>query len=306
MRFSYFSRSPTPFTNTTARWARKPTPGSTTTFETHEMSTSLAISTSDTMNPEGPLAQMTNSIVADTHSSTTPTPASLERLERPHVDTEPSLEERRRLGSPINAKSYGPSSSSLLDVFGLTEDAGVRQTRTVATRQRLQSPVRLSRSSTQKRKTGQAHEARKRPSLSTDFWMSPSRAESGRDQHQLGHKKSFSLSDNLFFSRSQPQLFVNTAQNRQNESDSAASKDVPQLLGSPFVAANPTSLSVPNRFSQPNGLVASLFGRRFSTLPGSHPEEPSTTSLASRLAYIDQRLKDFNRPESRRRSQSPP
>lgn len=310
MRFSYFSRSPTPFTNTTARWARKPTPGSTTTFETHEMSTSLAMSTSDTMNPKGPLAQITNS-VPDSPNSITPAPVKLERMQTPDVDFEPSSEERRRLGSPINAKSYGPSSSSsLLDIFGLSEDIGMRQTRTVATRQRLQSPVRLSRSSTQKRKTGQAHEARKRPSLSTDFWMSPSLTESSRDQHRLSHKKSFSLSygeDSLFASRSQPQLFVDTAQ-ASHEQQPKAPVTGPQLLGSPFVATSSTSLSVPNRFSQPNDLVTSLFGRRFSTVHpsrGSYNAEPSSVNLASRLAYIDQRLKEFNQPESRRRSQSP-
>lgn len=305
MRFSYFSRSPTPFTNATARWARRPTPGSAISpFETHDMSTSLAMTTSEAMNPEGPLAQLTNS-APDSPNPTTP--ANLDHILRPEVAPEPSAEERRRLGSPINAKSYGPSSSSsLLDVFGLPAGVAQRQTRTVASRRRLQSPVRLSRSSTQKRKTRQAHESRKRPSLSTDIWLHPGSA--GHDEHHLTHRKSFSMShgeDNIFASRSQPQLSIDTAQVAGLQA--ALPIAVPPRLGSPFSVSG-SSFSVPNRLSQPGNLDASMFDRRFSTVHpalGSQPHEPASINLASKLAYIDQRLKEFNSPSGRRRSESP-
>lgn len=301
LRFSYFSRSPTPFSNSTARWVRRSTPGSAVPpFETQEMAASLAISTSDAMNPEGPLAQLTNS--APESPAAAPV-RSADLTCNAMVDVEPSPEERRLLGSPMNAKSYGPSSTfSLTDVFGLPAGAGERQIRTVGPRRRLQSPVRLSRSSTQKRKTRQAHEARKRPSLSTDIWLDPISAS--QDSQHLSHKKSFSLSsgeDNIFASRSQPRLFVDTAQVTSQQRP-AVPMEVPQRLGSPFTVSS-SSLSVPNRFSQPIDFDSSNFGRRFQTVHpalGSRTSEPASVNLASRLAYIDERLKDFNSPDGRR------
>lgn len=300
-RFAYFSRSPTPFTNTTARWVRRSTPGATAPpFETHDMSTSLAISTSEAMNPEGPLARLTN-CAPESPAASTPTTA-LDHTPQSMVHTEPSSEERRRLGSPINAKSYGPSSScSLLDTFGLPAGAGERQIRTVGPRRRLQSPVRLSRSSTQKRKTGQAHEARKRPSLSTDIWLDPISASNS--EHHAVHKKSFSLgyrNDDLFAARSQTPLFVDTAQVTTIQQQPANPVAPPQRLGSPFSGSS-SSFSVPNRFSQPVDFDSSVFGRRFSTVHpalSSRPNEPASINLASKLAYIDSRLKDFNNPNS--------
>lgn len=303
MRFSYFSRSPTPFTNSTARWARKATPGSgVSPFETQEMSTSLAMATSETMNPEGPLAQLTNS-APDTPEPKTP--VNLDHIARLDMGSEPSPEERRRLGSPINAKSYGPSSSSsLLDAFGISAGTDQRQARTVAGRRGLQSPVRFGRSSTQKRKTRQAHEARQRPSLSNDLWLHPASADH-RERH-LTHKKSFSMShgeDNIFASR---QLFVDTYQ--ATDKQAAVPTAAPLRLGSPFSVSG-SSFSVPNRFSNPGDLDSSAFGRRSSTvhpLRGPHSNsEPASINLASRLAYIDQRLKEFNSPSGRGRSKSP-
>lgn len=304
MRFSYFSRSPTPFTNTTARWARRSTPGaSISPFETQEMSTSLAVTTSKTMHPGGPLAQLSNS-APDSPDLASPT--KMDHILGSEIDREPSPEERRRLGSPINAKSYGPSSSSsLLDIFGLAEGAGERQTRTVAGRRRLQSPVRLSRSSTQKRKTRQAHEARKRPSLSTDFWLHP--ASAGHKEHVLTHKKSFSMGhgdDDVFASRHQSHLF--DAAQGDSQQDAAVPIAAPPRLGSPFSGIS-SSFSVPNRFSQPDDFITSMYGRRFSTVHppyGSH-NEPASFSLASRLAYIDQRLKEFNSPSVCPQTESP-
>lgn len=299
MRFSYFSRSPTPFTNTTARWVRRSTPGAAVSpFSTQEMSTSLAVTTSEAMHPDGPLAQLSNSALDSPDSSS---PANVD-----HTPREPSPEERRRLGSPINAKSYGPSSSSsLLDIFGLAEGAGERQTRTVAGRRRLQSPVRLSRSSTQKRKTRQAHEARKRPSLSTDFWLHPASAD--RSERLFTHKNCFSMShaeDDVFTSRAAPRLFPDIVQATSQQG--AVPIAAPARLGSPFSASG-SSFSVPNRFSQPNDFMASMFDRRFSTVHPSHgsQNESASSNLASRLAYIDQRLKELNSPSARTRSGSP-
>lgn len=302
LRFSYISRSPTPFINATARWGRRSTPGSAVPpFETQEMATSLAISTSDAMDPEGPLAQLNNSAPGSPAAAPV-RPAVL--TGRAQVDVEPSPEERRLLGSPMNAKSYGPSSSSsLTDVFGLPDDAGGRQIRTVGPQRRLQSPVRLSRSSTQKRKTRQAHEARKRPSLSTDIWLNPNSAS--HDSQHLFHKKSSSLSsgqDNMFGSCSQFPLFVNTAHNPSQQQPPAVPMEVPQRLGSPFSACS-SSFSVPNRFTQPIDFDSSNFGRRCQTVHpalGSRTSQPASINLATRLAYIDERLKAYNSPDGRR------
>ncbi|ROW11362.1 hypothetical protein VMCG_01256 [Cytospora schulzeri] len=297
MRFSYFSRSPTPFNNSTARWARRSTPGSAIrTFETRDMSKSLAMSTSDTMNPGGPLAQLTGSAP---DSPKPVAPVNLDHLARPEVDLEPSLSERRCLGSPINAKSYGPSSSaSLLDIFGLPDDAGQRRTRTVGPRPRLQSPVRLSRSSTQKRKPRQAHETRKRPSLSVDTWLDPKFLAG--DEADVKTSDLNKAADQARIARRQtlPSIDTGLAVSQHNVVQLAS----PPRLGSPL------SFSVPNRFSHPSDFEVPLFGRRFSTVQqprDSHTNEPGSISLASRLAYIDQRLKEFNGPRDQWRPESP-
>lgn len=297
MRFSYFSRSPTPFTNTTARWTRRTTPGSTfLSFETHDLSKSLAMSTSEAMNPGGPLAQLTDS-APDPPSPATPTDSY--QIARSVVDLEPSPAERRRLGSPINAKSYGPSSSaSLSDVFGLSEDAGQRLTHTVGPRRRLQSPVRLSRSSTQKRKTRQAHEARKRPSLSVDTWLNPRfLAGSDADVNMFNTNKA---SDHARTFRRQTLPSIDAA--------SAVSQQRAVPIAEPPRLGSPLSFSVPNRFSQPKDFELSLPGRRFSTVHqprDSRVNEPASIDLASRLAYLDRRLKEFNGPHDGRRPESP-
>ncbi|KAG8169564.1 hypothetical protein KVR01_000309 [Diaporthe batatas] len=292
MRFSYFSRSPTPLTDATVRWARRSTPGSAPTpFGTQEMAKSLAMSTSEIMTPQGPLAQLTSAGGSD---ALTITP-NLDHVPPPDVDLEPSMLERRRLGSPVNAKSYGPSSStSLLDVFGLSADVGQRQTHTVGPRRTLQSPVRLSRSSTQKRKTRQAHESRKRPSLSLDTWLDP----------RILASDSSKAEDAFFASRPRAPLSFDSAQ--PTARPAVVPIATPPRLGSPFSASSSMSLSVPNRFSQPTDLEPPMFARRCSTVHqsrGTHPTEPASVNLASRLAYLDQRLKDFNGP-SRRLSES--
>lgn len=301
MRFSYFSRSPTPFTNATARWGRQATPGTATQpFGTYEMSRALAICTSEAMDPGGPLARLTNSAP---DSPFVTAPANLDHILRPEVRVEPTPEERRRLGSPINAKSYGPSSSSALsELFGHAATAGQRQTHTVGPQPRLQSPVRLSRSSTQKRKPRQAHEARKRPSLSIDTWLDP---DMGADSF-LGHKKSFSLSfgdEAMFACRSDKAQAVKS----HSPSATAIPLATPPRLGSPF-SGSCASFSVPNRSTQPSDWKAAMAQRRHSTVHvtrSSHPEEQASVNLASRLAYIDQRLRSFNQPHDRARSRSP-
>src|SRR5690606_13997361 len=58
--------------------------------------------------------------------------------------------------------------------LGLTGPLPRRQTQTVGPRRTLQSPVRLSRSGTQKRRHTQSGVPRKRPSIGSELWLDPS------------------------------------------------------------------------------------------------------------------------------------
>ncbi|KXJ91970.1 hypothetical protein Micbo1qcDRAFT_58758 [Microdochium bolleyi] len=322
----YMSKSPTPFqmhrSAAHRRHQRSTSARSSTVFAAHDMAISLAVSTSDTMQPHGPLAQLTMS-----------EPEMLPRIERrtPHEEpTEPfpdlspmhdpspmaSLpspvmadDERLRLGSPF---TYGPSSSSSLaaQVHSRTRSS------TVGARKLLKSPVRLtrSRSGTQKRRSTRAadeHIHRKRPSLAAAF---------GRE-----------LSEALGLSRTNasppppmPTANLATPQSPEVISNSSVALpdpfNVPRLgldltpqparLGSPF-SASAASQTFPHRLSAPVHFDMGMFRRPFATVHQSAQPEPGTPSrratLMSRLSHLDQRLRDFrHRSTEPWRSQSPP
>lgn len=184
--FRYMSRSPTPLTHTAARhWNRRSTPGR-TSFATKEMGLSLAVSTSEVMQPHGPLAQLTSSVETPEMTPTEPDPTQMsQRLLGSIFDpVQPrdAAPTRGRLGSPFIPKSYGPSSS-----FALASDAmeaeDSRQPHTVGPRRTLQSPPRISRTSMARRRTmisgkppRDLHHSRKRGSLGNDFWTEPNRS----------------------------------------------------------------------------------------------------------------------------------
>ncbi|KAL8381351.1 hypothetical protein RB595_005560 [Gaeumannomyces hyphopodioides] len=207
----YMSRSPTPFVHAATRhWNHRSTPAqpSGSTFATNDIAMSLALSTADSMQPNGPLAKLAGSDVA------TPQPAAAKptAMETPrkllvtpdHVPLPPSnraqwaprqpsfsFDQPRHLGSPfVAANSYGPSSTtSLAAVLGLSGGSAytTRQAPHTVMGQRratLQSPARLSsRAGMHKRRStalagGRAsqHEMRrKRPSLGSDFWTDPTK-----------------------------------------------------------------------------------------------------------------------------------
>ncbi|TLD12828.1 uncharacterized protein PgNI_04857 [Pyricularia grisea] len=176
----YLSRSPTPLTHTAARhWNRRSTPAR-SSFATKDMGLSLAVSTSEIMQPYGPLAQLTSSVEAPEPTPTEPDGPDSQSLRSlyPGV-SEPS---RGRLGSPFTPQSYGPSSSFVL----LSEAMGAEssnQPHTVGPRRTLQSPPRMSRTSVARRRTiignkppRDLRHSRKRGSLGNDFWTEPSRS----------------------------------------------------------------------------------------------------------------------------------
>lgn len=269
---------------------------------------SLAVSTSETMQPHGPLAQLTNSA---------PDAANLEADARPpsfllpSTENEPSFAQRRQLGPAFTARSYGPSSStSLAAVLGLN-NGPPRQSHTVGPRRALQSPVRLSRSSTQKRRSKHNEEARKRPALASDVFTAPSPVM--RSMSEMGRQAQFSSTssgqhDSLFVPRAPVEPIVPAAIAPDAIMAHLAPPVVaPPRLGSPF-SGQPSSFSFPNRFTQPMNLDMAALGRPFATVqqPAEAPAAPVRSNLASRLAYIDQRLKELNkRDPSRPRSESP-
>ncbi|KAI8944167.1 hypothetical protein F4801DRAFT_572678 [Xylaria longipes] len=339
----YISRSPTPFNRAAnRRWNRRSTPAqSPSTFSAQDMAMSLVLSTSDTMQPHGPLAQLTCSQLPpistsefqpDTtasYESRQPiptTPVKSQVLEEPFMetDTRPPRHSSGRLGSPFLAKSYGPSSSSSI----ATKITLPRQSNTVGPRKLLRSPVHLtrSRSGTQKRRSIKGHEEKpwKRPSLAAAFFKEGSRnaedtiavpnAEKQTMQSKAEHSTGIdeTTQDSTFkvASAALPETESTTSKPFVISAvSSQASSSRPPRLGSPFSAAN-SSYSFPNRLSASSFSLTAL-RRPFATVqqsPQPITDTPSSarSSLASRLAYLDQRLKELrNRGTDRRRSQSP-
>ncbi|KAI0880388.1 uncharacterized protein GGS22DRAFT_175162 [Annulohypoxylon maeteangense] len=305
----YKSPSPTPFHKAAhRRWNRKYLSAtSPSVFSAHDMAFSLAVSTSDTMRPEAPLAQLTSS--------------EAEPLLDPAVNIRPEMVTPERelpsadiphLPSPVLAKSYGPSSSSsLADGINLP-----RQSNTLDSRKLLKSPVRLtrSRSGTQKRRSVKSLEElpRKRPSISTAFWKASedsdnptrSRDSKRRDQSEvLSGQKTHCRSFSAFSAPRNEDPFVISTPSENSDMQ-------PRRLGSPFSGAG-SSHSFPNRLSTPINFNLTALRRPFATVQQpnqgrSGTQSPPRSSLASRLAYLDQRLREIrNRSGDRRRSQSP-
>ncbi|KAL2271279.1 hypothetical protein VTJ83DRAFT_650 [Remersonia thermophila] len=318
-----------PFSQAAARhWNRRsPMP-----FATQEMSLSLVVSTADSMQPNGPLAQLAAApLNPEPEPTTTPTEPS-----RPAVFTDPSLNttapegepsfaERRRLGSPFASSSYGPSSSgSLAAVLGLGSMPR-RQSQTMGPRRTLQSPVRLSRSGMQKRRHTQSGVPRKRPSIGSDLWLDPSFAAATAAAATLSRETSSSSDrpEGLFIPKMPSVPTLSSSTSMPNVGGSASGKlddsalQPPPRLGSPFVAEK-SSFSFPHRVHRSHqagsidlGVLGRPFGsmyrERQQTADSSMPPPPSrNASLADRLAYIDQRLKELRQRETRpRRSESP-
>jgi hypothetical protein len=316
------SRSSTPFNQAAARhWNRRSTPGRTPSGFTQEMSMSLVLSTSETMQPQGPLAQLTQSSPQPGEHSNPPSlagPALAASALTPFptlgtFEGEPSFAERQRLGSPFGARSYGPSSSGALAAALGGSPMPRRLTHTVGPR-RLQSPVRLSRSSTQKRRHTQSSEPRKRPSMNSDMFIDPSTRPTGPGPAlEATRSTDFSSTnsnrlDEFFIPRVPAEPLLSTSASMPNvNAQVEPPQPPPPRLGSPFSMSN-SSFSFPNRFHRANGGASvdlGMLGRPFATLQQVTETTAPTglrTSLAGRLAYIDQRLKELHR---RRRSESP-
>ncbi|KAL7820006.1 hypothetical protein V8C26DRAFT_378725 [Trichoderma gracile] len=364
----YAGRNPPPFGRASNRyWNRRMAPSrSSSAFSGNDMALSLAVSTCESMQPHGPLAQLTGS--QDEPSVDielcSPPPLIAAAAPAPAPVPEAADVDMARLGSPFVARSYGPSASgSLADSFGMDLEPQGPMSSSVGTRRRsLGSPARLSsnnsRGSTQKRRSKQQPAAveprRKRPSLGSDFWVDPS--SNGASAPQAAPSAEFSSTtstqrDALFIPRTNLQELFEASQPRGGPapiSSSAPSAErptataaaapqgassmasnmmppnmapslgpslapglapalsaAPARLGSPFSAAK-ASFSFPGRRSASiSAIDFSIIRRPFATVqqPVESESSPPKSSLRSRLAYIDERLKDFRRRD--RRSQSP-
>ncbi|KAH7627264.1 hypothetical protein B0T09DRAFT_359646 [Sordaria sp. MPI-SDFR-AT-0083] len=160
----FLSRSVTPMQSVQ-------TPRAQGRFATGDMSMSLTLSTSEHMQPQGPLAQLTRSSLSIFEALAPPLePTPIPQRQPNHVDQGP---ERGRLGSPLfgpqpmtsgeaddqeppQPRSYGPSSSASLAAAigaittrkrGQTISHSLPGQQSRPTTGRLQSPVRLGRSS---------------------------------------------------------------------------------------------------------------------------------------------------------------
>ncbi|KAI1767664.1 hypothetical protein GGR53DRAFT_518280 [Hypoxylon sp. FL1150] len=282
------SPSPAPFHKAAyRRWNRRSTSvGMPSVFSAQDMAFSLAVSTSETMRPDAPLAQLTS-------SQNEPFP-ELEEATELQMETTPETlsTELPRRSSPGLAKSYGPSSSSTLA-------AGInisRQSNTLDSRKLLKSPVRLtrSRSGTQKRRSVKSLEdlPRKRPSIAAAFWKA------------TGSSENLAQSDEVFTQKNVGEKSLLTPLEVEHSSETPSIQ--PRRLGSPFSGSN----SFPNRLSAPISFNLTALRRPFATIQqanetSSGAQSSPRSSLASRLAYLDQRLKELRNRGDHRRSQSP-
>lgn len=314
---NFMSRSPTPFSQAAARhWNRRSTPGRSTGFAT-DLSMSLAISTSDSMQPNGPLAQLSSSTTEGSSEQmlSPPTPS----LMLGTFDGEPSFAERRRLGSPFSAaKSYGPSSSNSLLAGFEYHPMPRRQSNTMhghGHRRTLQSPVRLSRSGTQKRRHTQSNVPRKRPGLVSDIWLDPSSGSGAHTDATLPTEANGPMStrlDALFGPQLTPHPLLATSSSMPDVGSQfePSAAPPPPRLGSPFSGTN-SSFSFPRRSHRqhPGSVDLGMLGRPFATVQLQQAPQMDAdgarSGLADRFTYIDQRLKELRNQNPRRRSESP-
>ena len=319
----YRRHSPTPFGRTATRhWNRRTTPlPSPSIFSSRDMNMSLSMCTADALQPSAPLAQLTSSALeSSAFDKPLPQPAAPETAE---LRLEAPEDHPFRLGSPFTTtQSYGPSSSSL---FGgaVSPQSSVppRQSCTLEPRRSLQTPPRLVRSRSNTLQTRRSRQAaneirrNKRPSLGSDLWMMPSIGlgnggvyGSSTSRPSLEFSSTSLGRDDLFVSPANIEDPFKTTQPAPQPVEPLPSlappATQPPRLGSPFTGRN-SSQSFPNRLSQP----ANLFGairRPFATVQQPTDDSSGRGNLASRLTYINDRLREFRRRDHhRRRSESP-
>lgn len=316
------SRSPTPFTHAKP-WARNSfrTPDSTsnTSFSTKDIALSLATSSAESMQHNGLLAQLAQGSG----------PASLTetRAARDIFGSEVGLsapDRLRRLGSPFQSRTYGPSSSSLFS--SILEASSTRpQADTLSTRRpRLRSPLRFDHSrslnGTQKRRAQHALEeelsqnrsATRRSILDPQLF-----GGEHNDQQRRVRSRGFSLGDTLSGTHI-PEQFgahrggLDLSVTLTDEATDIAPKPTTPLLpsieftsprlSSPFGESG-ISNTFPRRLFQPTEGTSTIRRRGFATVHHTRHSIESLDfgdcpSLQSRLSEVNQRLAEIRDRES--------
>lgn len=297
----FMSKSPTPFYQPSHGDKQRPS-----VFNPQEMNKSLIISTAESMQPNGPLAQLAQNATPEPMPAPQANPSTPLKSANADSLAPPAPAEPPRLASPFGAKSYGPSSSGSLSAAGNTSSSTAQRHTVGGRRNTLQSPVRLSRPSGHRRsKTKQLSlDARRRP-LPADIFQDPlpsPRVTSDKTSATLGLDDPFSPRSAEIAStiRSSRRARGHTVWAAPATAGLAPPVEPLPRLGSPFTAST-NSHSVPNRFSLPNGMSADVLLRPFATLQEyGDAHAPQPRNLANRLAYIDQRLREFNSRENLR------
>ena len=318
--------SPTPYGRSAKRvWSRRAAPlRSPSVFSSSDMALSLAVSTSDSMQPSGPLAQLTQSqrelpqlpelpvpvTPARSENASEPAKSLLDAANLRPATPEPQM---ARLGSPFVAQSYGPSSSNALaDALGLEPDSQ-RRCKTLGHRRSAKSPTRVtrSRSNTQKRRSRPSVlESRKhrKQSFASDI-MAASPVAPLSEFSSIAS----STGGDLMVPRSNIQEMFGASHPAMSSKEDSATPVLglspPARLGSPFAGARAsTSRSVPNRRSGPASVDFGALRRPFFSVNENldNSSRPTRASLATKLAHLDERLNFFRRRSGERgRSRSP-
>jgi hypothetical protein len=190
-----------------------------------------------------------------------------------------------------------------------------RQSQTVGARRTLQSPVRLSRSGTQKRRHTQSGVPRKRPSIGSDLWLDPGfRAAAAAAGNPAFTQETTepSRNDPFFIPKipSVPTLSSSTSMPNVGAQLDDSALPLPPRLGSPFTGEG-SSFSFPHRVHrahQGGSIDLGVLGRPFSTIQQFSTDSnaaPARNTLADRLAYIDHRLKELRQRDTNHRAESP-
>lgn len=314
------SRSPTPFTKSKSyEPSRLHTPESRpSSFNTKDIALSLATSTSESMHPNGLLANLaretdTSIPALSITSPSEPDPSSLGGSLAINIE---EANRRRKLGSPFMApRTYGPSSSQLLR--GRPSPPRMRSDTTGI----LRSPVHFdhprSLNATQKRRAQHSLEeelspngAVLRPSILDEQLFGTPFSHSRRVR-----SRGFSLGDEALrhrapgiFQRPPPQIDLPTQAEiviNKGASRTSAPKLLPSVfdgpqLGSPFCESGP-SQTFPRRLFQDS--QATIKRSTFATMHQTRHSIESFDfgagpSLRSRLEQLDSKLQEIREREA--------
>ena len=320
------SRSPTPFSQSrvlSRDRLRSPPLASQGAFSTRDIAISLTTSTSLSMQPDGPLAKLSE----PSGPYNEPLPPEIVIQDEQHdpspaITSNPELPSRR-LRSPFTARTYGPSTSNIFSTFSRPSPPDSRSDTISSTGPRLRSPLRFkpsrSLNGTQKRRAQHALEeelssngAVIRPSiLDEQLFGGPM-----ENRHRRVRIRGFSLGDAASRNRI-PELIRAQANSATNLSipDMNSSNPPRQVtpllpsaefsqprLGSPFSEAG-TSNTFPRRLFQPMDGTTTIRKRPFATVHHTRHSIESFDfgegpSLQSRLIQLDEKLAEIRQREA--------